>query len=36
MREKELAAQYGDVSRDTARRAREAVSELVEKSILDK
>jgi hypothetical protein len=36
MREKELAAQYGDVSRDTARRARKAVSEFVEKSILDK
>jgi len=36
MREKELAAQYGNVSRDTARRARKAVSEFVEKSILDK
>src|SRR5450631_432664 len=29
-------SQYGDVSRDTARRARKAVSEFVEKSILDK
>jgi hypothetical protein len=36
MREKDLAAQYGDVSRDTARKARNAVLEFVEKSILDK
>jgi hypothetical protein len=35
MREKDLAAEYG-VSRDTARRARKAVSEFVENSILDK
>jgi hypothetical protein len=35
MREKDLAAEY-DVSRDTARRARNAVSEFVENSILDK
>ena len=35
MREKELAAEYG-VSRDTARKARKAVSEFVENSILDK
>jgi hypothetical protein len=36
MREKDLAAQYGNVSRDTARKARKAVSEFVENSILDK
>jgi hypothetical protein len=36
MREKELAAQYGNFSRDTARRALKAVSEFVEKPILDK
>jgi len=35
MREKDLAAEYG-VSRDTARKARKAVSEFVENSILDK
>jgi hypothetical protein len=35
MREKDLAAEY-DVSRDTARKARNAVSEFVENSILDK
>ena len=35
MLEKDLAAEYG-VSRDTARKARNAVSELVENSILDK
>lgn len=35
MREKDLAAEYG-VSRDTARKARNAVSEFVENSILDK
>jgi hypothetical protein len=35
MREKDLAAEY-DVSRDTARKARNAVSEFVENSICDK
>jgi Bacterial regulatory proteins, gntR family len=35
MREKDLAAEY-NVSRDTARKARNAVSEFVENSILDK
>ncbi len=35
MLEKDLAAEYG-VSRDTARKARKAVSEFVENSILDK
>ena len=35
MRGKDLAAEY-DVSRDTARKARNAVSEVVENSILDK
>lgn len=36
MLEKDLAAQYGHVSRDTARKARRAVSEFVENSVLDK
>jgi hypothetical protein len=36
MLEKDLAAQYGNVSRDTARKARKAVSEFVENTILDK
>jgi DNA-binding GntR family transcriptional regulator len=35
MREKVLAAEYG-VSRDTARKARKALSEFVENSILNK